>query len=70
MGERSGLTASFERCSADRETAKTLLVYVPELDGKVWIPKSVIHDDSEVYGMADEGELVVHEWFAVKQGWV
>jgi hypothetical protein len=51
-----------------RETAKALLV---ELDGEdeVWIPKSVIHEDSEVYSMnSGEGSLIVEEWWAEANG--
>lgn len=33
-----------------------------------WIPKSVIHDDSEVWKKGDEGELVVKYWWAEKNG--
>jgi len=52
-----------------RETAKALLVYL-ESDGEEhWIPKSVIHDDSEVYSMkAGDGELIVEGWWAEKEG--
>lgn len=28
-----------------------------------WIPKSQVHDDSEVVGKGDEGKLCVREWF-------
>jgi hypothetical protein len=32
-------------------------------DGEqVWIPKSQIHDDSEVYKRGTEGVLVISEW--------
>lgn len=43
-----------------------------------WIPKSGIHDDSEVYGTDDYGKqqargssgtLIVKRWFARKEGW-
>ncbi len=38
--------------------------------GHLWIPKSVIHDDSEVFDNGDnsQGDLVVMEWFAEKEG--
>lgn len=53
-----------------RGTEKALLV---ELDDKreVWIPRSVVHDDSEVFDdrANREGELVVASWFARKEGW-
>lgn len=52
-------------------TAKAVLV---QLKGsQTWIPKSVIHEDSDVTEDADkgdEGELFVKEWFAEKEGLV
>lgn len=45
-----------------------------ELDtgDEVWIPRSCIHDDSEVYDDEDnaEGEVVVLSWWAQKEGLV
>jgi hypothetical protein len=35
---------------------------------ETWIPKSVIHDDSEVYEDGGEGTVVVHQWWAEKNG--
>ena len=32
--------------------------------GTMWIPKSQISDDSEVYSLGDQGNLVVSEWWA------
>ena len=32
------------------------------------IPKSVLHDDSEVYESGTEGELIVMRWWAQKEG--
>lgn len=37
---------------------------------EVWIPKSAIHDDSEVFESNDSGVLYVKGWFARKRGWV
>ena len=36
----------------------------------VWIPRSIIHDDSEVFDDEDnaEGEVVVKTWWAEKEG--
>ena len=52
-----------------RETPKAILVLV---DGdERWIPKSVIHDDSEVYTNKhpnNQGKLIVKMWWAVKEG--
>lgn len=36
---------------------------------KFWVPKSVVHDDSEVYGRGHTGTLIVAYWFAEKRGW-
>ena len=52
------------RCIA--ETDKAICCEVE--DEEVWVPKSVIHDDSEVYRLDDTGTLVVPEWFARKNG--
>lgn len=52
-----------------RETDKAVLF---ELDGEeIWIPKSVIHADSEVWSESDEpGSLVVNRWWAEKNGYI
>ena len=61
--------ALFE-CEANciRERRLCLLV---EIDGdEIWIPKSQIHDNSEVYDAGDhsEGTLVITEWIAKEKG--
>lgn len=49
-------------------TLKALLVL---LDGEeTWVPYSVVHDDSEVYGKGNEGRLVVAFWWAKSRGLV
>lgn len=41
------------------------------IDGEeIWIPKSQITDDSEVYETGTEGTLVVTEWIAEQKGLV
>lgn len=56
----------FDDVEALKETDKALLV---EIEGEeIWIPKSVIDDDSEVYAEGHEGRLAVHEWWAEKEG--
>jgi uncharacterized SAM-dependent methyltransferase len=51
-----------------RTTEKALLVQL-ESGEEMWIPKSVIHDDSEVYSeKANEGDLIVKTWWAEAQG--
>ena len=51
---------------AIRETEKALLCQIE--DEEHWIPKSVIDDDSEVWKDGQEGELVIAEWWAEKNG--
>jgi hypothetical protein len=66
----SGDVASFTGCYCENETAKALLV---RIDGRsVWVPKSQIHDDSEVYDADNNrsGKLIVSQWWAEKEGLV
>jgi hypothetical protein len=68
-------TVSFKNTVCIKETDKAILVESEDLDGRgqVWIPKSVIDADSEVWGSTsdrNEGVLVVEEWFAEKEGLV
>ncbi|KKN72202.1 hypothetical protein LCGC14_0413390 [marine sediment metagenome] len=45
-----------------RETDLALLC---DIEGEeYWIPKSQIHDDSEVYEDGTEGDLVISAWLA------
>jgi hypothetical protein len=49
------------------ETYKALLCAIEGEER--WVPKSVIHDDSEVYSMKNNtGTLVVERWWAEKEG--
>lgn len=50
------------------ETDQALLVRIDEKD--YWVPKSQVHDDSEVWKARQEGKFIVSEWFAEKKGWV
>jgi hypothetical protein len=52
-----------------QETAKAIRVVGGDLeeDG-VWVPLSVLSDDSEVYRFGTEGTLIIPEWFARKNG--
>ena len=50
-----------------RETAKAVFY---EHEGKqVWVPKAVIHGDSEISGHGDRGVLLVKQWWAGKNGY-
>ena len=49
-----------------RETDLALLC---DIEGEEhWIPKSQIHDDSEVYEDDTEGDLVISAWLAKQKG--
>lgn len=61
---------TFEDAYADRET-KLALLCVITLGGRKqekWIPKSQVHDDSEVYRAGHKGKLIITGWFAEKEG--
>jgi hypothetical protein len=53
-----------------RETDKALLVELADPEGEeLWVPKAVIHEDSECYSLkGGEGELRVAAWWAKKNG--
>jgi hypothetical protein len=55
-----------------KATDKALQVELTDLGETRWIPRSVIHDDSEVYdeGENKEGEVVVKQWWANQEGLV
>jgi len=46
---------------------KAVLVEL-ESGGEHWIPKSVLHDDSEVWKNGQSGDVVVKTWWAEKEG--
>jgi hypothetical protein len=57
-----------------RETPAALLVRFNGTDRgwgaeEAWVPKSQVHDESEVYASGGEGRLVVTRWFAEQRGW-
>jgi len=58
---------SMGEVSVTAETAKALLC-VPSKGEQYWIPKSVVHDDSEAWKKGDSGNLVVKFWWAEKNG--
>lgn len=52
-----------------RETEKAVLAQIEER--QIWIPKSVIHDDSEAFSTTDGenvGLVVTKKWWAEKNG--
>lgn len=61
---------SLGQARAVGETPKALAVQLADGEER-WIPKSQLHDDSEVFSCDDdesEGELVVKRWWAEKEG--
>lgn len=66
----AAMTAEFKDCRVVGETKAALRIVIDGVPR--WVPKSVIHDDSEVYDGRDNatGKLVIGEWFAIKEGWV
>jgi len=57
-----------DECECLKETDKALLVEIPDLGDEIWIPKSCVHDDSEVYREDDRGTLAVVQWWADQEG--
>lgn len=63
--ERYAETAEFDGCTCTKETAKAILV---KCNGQSsWIPKSQVHEDSEVFGEGHDGKLVVALWWAERE---
>jgi hypothetical protein len=60
---RSGLGKG--ECIA--ETPKAVLVRYDK-EQKLWVPKSCLHDDSEVFEKGGTGHIIVKFWWADKQG--
>jgi hypothetical protein len=58
----------YEDITCDKDTDAAILV---EIEGEeYWIPKSQIHDDSEVYQEGTSGQLVISQWIAEQKGLV
>jgi hypothetical protein len=50
-------------------TERALLVRFTKDGSEKWVPRSVIHDDSEVFEIEHRGRLVVKTWFVEKHNW-
>lgn len=61
-------TESFDNVEAKHETELALLCLIG--GDPHWVPKSQIHEDSDVNEKGDEGTLVVKAWWAKKAGLV
>jgi hypothetical protein len=64
-----------DECEAKAATANALLVvgdglkkYYSDGSNGLWVPRSVIHDDSEVFEKGDTGTLVLKTWWAEDRG--
>lgn len=58
----------FEDSKVKAETDKAIKAWV---DGRwLWVPKSQIADESEVYKAGTDGTLIVSRWWAEKEGLV
>lgn len=53
-----------------KSSDKALQIELTDIGETRWIPRSMIHDDSEVYddGANKEGDVVVNQWWAVQEG--
>ena len=65
--------ASLGRCTVVACTEKGLKVdpFEPPGAEPYWVPRSVVHEDSDLPGDAveeDDGELFVFQWWADKEG--
>lgn len=67
FAEDSNDPAEVGECKCIKETPNAILV--DKNGGQSWIPKSQIHDDSEVWKLGQKGKLVIFKWLAEKKGW-
>ena len=69
MGSNDSEVAEFEDCTIISETEQAFKV--KQDDGTMfWVPKSQVHDNSEVYRVKDHGTLTVNRWWAEANGMV
>lgn len=52
------------------ETEDAICVLAPEFDEDTWIPSRQVHDDFPIYRDGEEGDLLVKDWWAERQGWL
>jgi hypothetical protein len=54
-----------------KATDKALEIELTDLGETRWIPRSILHANSEVYDDENrEGEVVVQQWWALQEGLV
>ncbi len=66
--EWEGWPVTIQDVDAVKETEKAILIYHDGMEA--WIPKSQIHEDSEVYAEGHSGDLVIPKWLAKQKGLV
>ena len=55
--------------AVEAESDKAILVLLEDYsDEPMWIPKSQIHDNSEVYKKGTSGTLIITKWIAEQKG--
>lgn len=59
-------TITLEEVVAVHATADAVLCLIDSR--QVWVPQSVIHEDSEVFEAGQSGKLVLMTWWAVREG--
>lgn len=55
-----------DNCTCTRETDAAIFVQCDDWDEPMWMPKSVVDEDSDVYKRGTDGVLVIKAWFAKK----
>ena len=61
---------SIDDCECIRATERAILCSIGDTGKELWIPQSLVQDESEVYRHGDTGTLVIPAWFARKNGLV
>ena len=64
---------TIDDCLILHETERAILVESDNIeneDGQLWVPKSQVHDDSEIWTKGENGRLTVNMWFAEQNGLV
>jgi hypothetical protein len=68
MGYDTSYGVSLGTARCHYATPLALKVFLNDLHRVIWVPRSVIHDDSEVWQLGDSGDLCVHQWWAEESG--
>lgn len=57
-----------ENAVCTHETEKAIVIVADEFLDSVWIPKSQIDDDSEVWKKGQKGNCIISDWIAEQKG--